>query len=138
MKRFHLSNLNFGLQLEKETFEAANVVMRIRKSNRQWCKQKKTKKQKIKHTSNSRKHIIRKTTNWTTMYPYNREKFMCSKMASSWCSTSGLDMWIKMIWANEFLYHLLFYYFIPVHGRYVNWIHECPTVRSKNVIPWWG
>ena len=35
LKRFHLSNINFGLQLVEETFEAANVVMRSRKLNSQ-------------------------------------------------------------------------------------------------------
>jgi hypothetical protein len=38
---FHLSNINFGLQLVEEKFEAANVVMRSGKSNSQCHRQKK-------------------------------------------------------------------------------------------------
>ena len=56
LKRFYLSNLNFGLQLVEETFEADNVVMRSRKSNSQCHRQKKKKT----NTSNSRQNSIRK------------------------------------------------------------------------------
>jgi hypothetical protein len=41
LKKFHLSNINFGLQLVEEKFEAANVVMRSGKSNSQCHRQKK-------------------------------------------------------------------------------------------------
>jgi len=51
LKKFHLSNLHFSLQSVEETFEAANVVIRIRKSNRQYYNKQTNKKHRYKQWS---------------------------------------------------------------------------------------